>query len=230
MQREEKIPPARHLCASPYHKGPRWMLSVFFYRHKRNKSGLQSHCATCVKIHMRPENQSEYVKEWRRNYNREYKERRRRAKGVQARQFLTPDFRAKQLVEYLDRYTTVQQTSDNNYRQTYLNGVPAETKDIRYITMLRNGSVITASFDRVDEIAIRYDLPLWEMIDAAGRMKEDIRSVRRRRAKSLAAKQVTNNSSQSGDNNSPHEPNSNRPPCQISSPGAKIIESVTETG
>lgn len=48
--------------------------------------------------------------------------------------------------------------------------------DRRYYLRLKAGEVERASLARIDELATRYDLPLWELAEAAGRYKRDVRS------------------------------------------------------
>lgn len=139
---------------------------------------------------MRAENLSDHVKEYRKNYTREYKAKQRRAKGIPARgpQLLNPKFDSKKLIDYLEqRITTVEIKVDKGSRKKtttsvlHLNGVQMEQADQRYYLRLKHGEVERASLARIDELATRYDLPLWELAEAAGRYKKDVRSKRPKR-------------------------------------------------
>jgi hypothetical protein len=169
----EKSIPARHLCGSPYHKGPRWLLSCYFYRNKRQTGGLQAYCMTCTKIAGRPENQSQRVKDYRREYNRRYKEDQRRAKGIQPRNLIVPKFRGARLAAYLGRFIVAPE-SNHPGAPFFLNGITLGDIDRRKITRMKEG--VRVELRTADYFATKYQLPLWEMIEEAGCYKKDKRS------------------------------------------------------
>lgn len=78
------------LCACPMHRGPRWLLALYFSRHPRHKNGLQSYCKTCHKRLMLAENLSPRIKATRKQYSREYTASRRRERGVPVRKMKNP--------------------------------------------------------------------------------------------------------------------------------------------
>lgn len=163
------IPP-RSFCSSPYHKGPRWLLSVYFYR---RRDGLQNRCITCTKIAGRRANLSENTKRAQSEYSRQYKEKRRRAEGVPSRNLTNPKFRSKDLKKWLERYLTTVWVDEYTFVK-HLNGLRMEKRDASWIDRL--GTYERVGFKRVDEIATRYDLPLWEMVEAAGCYRRDKRT------------------------------------------------------
>lgn len=172
------------LCASPFHKGPRWLRSVYFYRHPRHKSGLQSYCTTCTKIHMRKENLSEATKVKRNEYSRRYKERKRREAGVPVRTLHNPRFDHAKLSAYLARYLVL--TAADDRTRSLLNGKKLDQADNDFLRHMRlnalKGTGAKTSLRRVDTLASKYDLDLWEIEQAAGGYKRDIRTSRRRRS------------------------------------------------
>lgn len=175
--------PARSFCVSPYHMGPRWLLSCYFYVN-RPRGRLQSYCSTCSKIAMRTENQSEHVKQYRRDYIRQYREKQRRSNGVPKRgtKLTNPRFDSKKLYAYLARWIT-EDERDGSTPHLRLNRVSISTSDERYLSSLRSGVTQRAPLKRIDRLATKYDLPLWELADAAGCYKEDKRTASKRRAK-----------------------------------------------
>lgn len=129
---------------------------------------------------MRAENLSDHVKQYRNNYSREYKAKQRRAKGIPSRgpQLLDPKFDAEKLVAYLEARITRVEIKSRRTRTMplHLNGIQMHESDRRYYLRLKAGEVERASLARIDELATRYDLPLWELAEAAGRYKRDVRS------------------------------------------------------
>lgn len=164
------------------------MLAVFFYRNKRHRTGLQSYCTTCTKIQLRPENQSEKVKQYRRKYTREYKERKRREEGIPRRNLVTPYFKGPQLHAYLARFLTkrdvfsVANTAASE-KAWFLNGIPLGDNDRRNLSRVKAAQRV--SLKVADQWATKYHLQLWEMIEEAGCYKTDKRTKRRRRVSNL---------------------------------------------
>lgn len=130
---------------------------------------------------------TEHTKNRRREYTREYKERQRRANGTKPRagKLITPYFRGDRLQTYLNRLITLQPKpvlNETNYgagtsqMESYLNGIRLEPNDSRYIRRLGTKRYERTDLRKVDALAIKYDLPLWEMQDAAGCYKRDKRN------------------------------------------------------
>lgn len=181
--------PSYSICVSPYHKGQRWLPCSYFYvSHTRNR--LQSYCITCGKISQRTKNLSESAKDYRRNYSRQIKEKQRRDKGIPSRgpQLLTPRYDSEKLYEYLQKWLTEAPTDDNRTR-TLLNGIPLSQADARYLNRVKNRDHKRLDPEPVDALATKYDLPYWELAEAAACYKKDTRSVKRDRAKVRASRE-----------------------------------------
>jgi hypothetical protein len=180
--------PTRKLCVSPYHKGSRWLLACYFYRSKRASTGLQSYCQTCCKIALRAENTSDGLKLKRNEYHRKYREKQRRENNVPVRAgtLKNPRFDTQKLYTYLKQWLSEEKVNEGKTSATriLLNGLPLNNTDQRYLLHLKHGRNELTDLKRVDRLANKYDLPLWEMVEAAGRYKRDVRTARRiRRAK-----------------------------------------------
>jgi len=129
-------------------------------------------------------NLSDDVKFKRRDYMRRYKEQQRRAKGVPKRgaSLVNPRFDCKQLYEYIvQNWLTVEKVNANGTSRYLLNRIPASDSDLRFLRALKSEQYETAELKRVDKLATKYDLPLWELAEAAGRYKRDIRTARKTR-------------------------------------------------
>jgi hypothetical protein len=133
---------------------------------------------------MRSENLSEHVKKNRYEYSRLYKERQRREAGVPVRKLTNPKFDSRKLSAWLEKRITVEETKGKNGKpvfRSHLNGKQLTTQDADFIRHLRYDSQERVSLKRIDQLAVRYDLPLWELEEFASRYKLDIRTLRRRR-------------------------------------------------
>jgi hypothetical protein len=158
------------------------MLSVYFYRNKRMKTGLQSYCEACVRIALRSENMTENTKRSRGKTSREYKARKRREAGIQGRHLVKPYFWSDRLIRHLDRFIVREKDSSGGSGSEImrLNGKPLEPNDLRRINAWRSGEQERVQIEAVDRIAQKYDLPLWEIEEAAATYKRDRRSKRKR--------------------------------------------------
>lgn len=75
-------------------------------------------------------------------------------------------FSAAKFVAYLDQWITEQATNDGDVA-FYLNGFPLGDNDGRRIRSWRSGEAATVKLSTADKWAIRFDLPLWEIEEAA---------------------------------------------------------------
>lgn len=102
--------PSRKICRSDYHKGSRWLLSVYFTALTRNNDGtakyLQHECKTCanhrrneMKKAARVEIPKEIKRELRREGDRMRKAEERRSAGVPQRRFTNSK---RHLTDYID--------------------------------------------------------------------------------------------------------------------------------
>lgn len=171
--------PARYFCGSPYHKGPRWLLCVYFYR---RRDGLQSYCMTCTKIRMRPLNMTPEARAHHYERSRQYKAARRREAGIPVRKLKNPTLRygagrakrgernpgsmmypAPVVLRWLDMYLNRYMGEEDARPHWRVGLIKLEESDQRYINHIRNGNINNVSLTRADEFAQRYDLPLWEL-------------------------------------------------------------------
>lgn len=127
---------------------------------------------------MRAENVSEKQLRKRHERNREYKAARRREAGVPVRNLHNPNgnygegralretglfLDRQKLLRYLDKYLTVETVKGAGGGKKILNGKQLSETDARYIRNLRSGELERANYDRVDKLAAKYKLPMWEI-------------------------------------------------------------------
>lgn len=76
------------------------------------------------------------------------------------------EYDAKSFVSYLDRYTT----KLSHQHPPFINGVALSESDKREIYRWRMGEAKTIRLGTADAWSIRFDIPLWEIEQEAGRM------------------------------------------------------------
>jgi hypothetical protein len=134
---------------------------------------------------MRKSNLSKKTLDKRYEVSRVYKEHKRREAGIPPRKLVNPRFDSKKLANWLEQYLVKVEQKNGNDKvgspRLHLNGKLLTKLDGDFIRHLRNGQQVRVTLKRVDTLAIKYDLPLWELEEFASRYKTDIRTIRKHR-------------------------------------------------
>jgi hypothetical protein len=156
---------------------------------------------------MRKENLSEDARIKRNEYSRKYKEKQRREAGVPVRKLTNPKFDPEKLYTWVDRVLVLAEVESDNgkrkHNQLFLNGQRLDREDADFLRHARNGATERLTLERVDRLAVKYDLPLWELEEYASRYNLDRRTKRRRKNASRANPTNTRSTRSNSNGHSP---------------------------